>query len=266
MKKGIILVLIVLLLAGCNGGTKKPENGGDNGGGNDTPTEKTEVKFPFAQTYGYWVKTDGEGFLNLYQNETGADTFDFGDFGNYYSGRIQIESYEETAENLFRFKIKYLDNSNLLGEKSIDISELEDNMLIIDDEYYTFISLDYSEADDAARWFRANSLVNKLNGYWNENKNNLFVYVGKNDEAGDFVLVPGLYESEPGGTYVIDGVDHAGSHYAADCHLMYDPSSTRTFSFDLTDLANGKIEFEGKSMYYGGIDFDTAYAAYSKNK
>ena len=262
MKKGIILVFIILLLTACTGGKGNDGNNGNNGG-NDTP-EPVKKEFPYADLYGYWVLADGGEYCNIYQGATGDDMFEFGDFNSFTTGRVQIESYENTKDDVFYFKLKYIDMDNLLGDKYIDIADYKEGFITIDDELYTYIGDDYSDAAWTSNYFLAQGLAETLEGYWNEVEYNMFVYVGKDPDSGQLVLVPGLYDSEPGGTYTFSSVEKTGEVYVVDCYLIVNTSSNRKFTFDLTDFANGKIKFEGKAMYYGGPDFETAYGEYAK--
>ncbi len=263
MKKGIILVFIILLLTACTGGKGKDDNNIDNNGGSDTP-QTVEKEFPYDKLYGYWVLTDGGEYCNIFQSATGDNLFEFGDFANFTTGRVEVQSVENTKDDVFFFKLKYIDMDNLLGDKDIDIADHEEGFISIDGELYAYIGDDFSDAKWTSDYFLAQGLAEKLQGYWNEDAANMFVYVGKDPDSGQLVLVPGLYDAEPGGTYTFTTAEKEGEVYTLEAYLISNTSSSRKFRFDLTNYANGKIKFEDKAMHYGGADFETAYDEYAK--
>ena len=113
----------------------------------------------------------------------------------------------------------------------------------------------------------ANSFTATLQGYWNAKGDNVFVYVGADEEEGTFVIVPGRYDSEPGGTWIIDKLDKQnGTQYVVHVHSLYDSSNTRTFTFDLAGVPDAKIKFESYDMHYADLSFEKAYDDYIKNK
>ena len=107
MRKLIILVLIIFVLCGCSGGGgEKPNpNNSDTPQNTDNPQSDIEQgdDFPISEMEGYWTCTKGNAYLKIYKNESGDYVFEEGNFADFSTGEIRIESVEKTAENTYYF-------------------------------------------------------------------------------------------------------------------------------------------------------------------
>lgn len=272
MKKLLILVLILFMLCGCTGNnTNEPEpnnNTNTNTNNTDNPKPNDVVQgddFPFEEMEGYWTNTKGGSFLRIYKNDKGDYCFEDGDFKDFSTGEVGIISIEKTGEKTYFFKTKHYELGDLIGDKVIDITNLDMYKILVGEDEYVYCGPDFYQANLANNWYINYSFMEKLMGYWNSDVDNSFVCFSSYPD-GTFLFTPGLYDSEPGGTGVVDYFELlVGNEYNLHVHNEDDDTMTYLYEIDLTNVANKKIVVEGLSMHYAGEDFDTAYADYQKN-
>lgn len=261
MKK-ILILLIALLLVACKGNDIK-EDPSINEDPNIEVNNK-ETNFPFSDLEGYWVAKDGSAYFRVYKYEqTDNYVFEEGNFTNYASGLMSIISIEEINEYNYYFEIKYDTIGNLMGERNIDITDLEMSYINIDGVRYVYVGDDYNMALIAKDGFLANKYLSQLAGYWNSDNSNDFVYFGYEME-GYYYFVPGLYDSEASGRLQIENIEELGSN-RINVNYWYEPNDYHnSIEIDLSDVLNGKIIYNNMNMHFVGDDFETAYDDYQK--
>ena len=261
MKKLILIFLAIFMLAGCTGnkGSEAPVDNGNT----ETETKTEEVIFPYEETEGYWVLLKGGAYFRIYKLDNGLYCFEEGDFKDYTTGEIVPTGCEDTGNDHYVFKTYYKEMNNLSRDIEIDLHQLENDFIEIDGEIYCRVGTDEAQAKMANDWYLQNSFVDLLTGYWNGDFNE-FTYVGKNDD-GDFVMVFGLYDSEPGGTWVIDKLerDPASGVYTVTLTDLYTRSKELTATFDIGNANQGEIRINGDLYTYAGETLEEAYDVYA---
>lgn len=266
MKKILVLFLILFMVCGCTGNNnEKPE---PNNNTNNTGTPQNDVDqgndFPFEEMEGYWTCTKGNSYLQIYQNESGDYVFEEGNFKDFSTGEVRIEAIEKTGEKTYYFKTYYYEMGDLKGDKVIDITNLDMYKILIEGDEYVYCGPDFYQATLANDWYITYSYMEKLMGYWDGDTDNSFVCFGANPD-GTFFLTPGLFDSEPGGTWEIDYFELVeGNKYRIHVYSPEDLSVDDFYEIDLSNVSNKKIVINGWNMHYAGEDFDTAYADYQK--
>ena len=265
MRKLLLLVLILFVLCGCNKGGENPEPTNNN---NNTGAPENNVEqgsdFPFSEMEGYWTCTKGNAYLQIYKNESGDYVFEEGNFADFSTGEIRIESIEKTAEKTYYFKTLYYDMGDLKGDKIINIENLDMYKIFVEEDEYVYCGPDFYQATLANNQYVTYSYVEKLMGYWNSDSDNAFVCFGANPD-GTFFLTPGLYDSEPGGSWRIDFFELIeGNKYRIHVYSPEDENINDDYEIDLSNVESQKLTLEGLGMHYAGEDFDTAYADYQK--
>ena len=264
MRKLLLLVLILFVLCGCNKGGENPEPTNNNNTGAPENNVEQGSDFPFSEMEGYWTCTKGNAYLQIYKNESGDYVFEEGNFADFSTGEIRIESIEKTAEKTYYFKTLYYDMGDLKGDKIINIENLDMYKIFVEEDEYVYCGPDFYQATLANNWYVTYSYVEKLMGYWNSDSDNAFVCFGANPD-GTFFLTPGLYDSEPGGSWRIDFFELIeGNKYRIHVYSPEDENINDDYEIDLSNVESQKLTLEGLGMHYAGEDFDTAYADYQK--
>lgn len=265
MRKLVTLFLILFVLCGCNG--TNPNNNTDTPQNNtDAPQNDVEQgnDFPFSEMEGYWTCTSGNAYLQIYKNDSGDYVFKEGDFADFSTGEIKIESIEKMGDSTYYFKTLYYEMGNLKGDKMINIANLDMYKILVENDEYVFCGPDFYQAELANQGYITNSYMKKLTGYWNSDSDNSFVCFGTNPD-GKFFLTPGLYDSEPGGAWLIDHFEKTEENkYSIYVFSPDDLTNNDCYAIDLSNIESKKIVIDEVGMHYAGEDFNTAYADYQK--
>ena len=257
MKKILILLIMLLMFTACTNGDEPETPVKDN------PEVKEEINFPFEELEGYWVSQSGNGYFLVYKNDANEYSFKEGDFDGFETGEIDIRSIEKMGDTKYYFETKYIDMNGLIGNKVIDIKELEMSYIQIEEDKYVFVGFDEYQAKLAhkARLFAL--YYDKLIGIWNGDDTNDFVSFFIQDD--EFMLAPGLYDSDGFGSLAIHSyIWVEGAKYEVAAHSNQNADFLFEFELDLKDIDNDKIIYNGVSMHFGGTDFNSAYEEYAK--
>ena len=255
MKKILSLLFVLLLLCACTG--NKPEEVEVV----ETP-KTTETDFPFEDMLGYWVSMNDGEYLKIYKNDKGLYAFEEGDFNSFNTGEININSIEKLDDCMYYFEVSYPNMNGLIGDKNINIEELDFYYIYVEDEKYVYCGPDEYQAKLASTHTVIGKFMDELNGIWNSDDDNNFISFGTN-EIGEYLIAPGLYDSEGDGAFVIDSFKKLdGEVYEVWTHHLVNEEVV-SFNIDKTNIPSGKLKVNGINYHFGGYGFDEAYEEYA---